>query len=326
LKTHFILIPVFFIFEHNHHNMNERYKKGNIEYIDSRLGTLMFFNSKYLKECVKAFNEQGIKSATFAHSPSDDGYNEDNLDVLKEIEAKAIIVNPFAIKDFSGLNSQHSLTFLRIYNDPVISEINFDCFKKLESFEGYYTKHLKNFFFCETLKALDLRKYKSPLEDLTEFQTLRNLEDLCIVQSNISNCNGLDKLPFLRKLHLAYNRKLEVIGTADFTSCLIEEIVIEACKKFDPSGLKVFTGLKKIKFINNGKIAGLDVLLSHLPDLEEVHMDSTELAESDNLYFLKHPSLKNVFLEDKKHLYLKTKEINRALASPEEKEAILARF
>jgi len=302
--------------------MSNEIFKNNIVYSRGNNGMFMMFSSKHLDECVRAFNLENIEGASFAHSMLDDGYNEDNLDVLKKIQAKRIVVNSFGIKDFKGINSQHELIFLRIFNDPVTTELDFSNFSKIEVFEGSYTKYLKNLFDNKSLKKLRLWQYKSSTGDLSELAGLENLEELHIIQSNIKSCKGLEGLKKLKKIGLAYNKNLETFTDAK-PAYQLEEIEIEVCKKLDLTTLQGASKLRTLKIINNGKLATLEPIIKQLPSLEKLQFTEGELTESNNVYLLRHPTLKEVWLSDKKHYQLKTKEINEALRNPEKKKLML---
>ncbi|MDA3616325.1 hypothetical protein [Polluticaenibacter yanchengensis] len=304
--------------------MSNEILKNNIVYSKGNNGLFMMFSSKHLDECVKTFNLENIEGASFGYSMLDDGYNEDNLNILKKIQAKRIIVNPFSIKDFKGINSQHELIFLRIFNDPVTTELDFSNFSKIEVFEGYHTKYLKNLFSNKSLKKLRLWQYQSSTGDLSDLAGLENLEELNIIQSNIKSCKGLEGLKKLKKIGLAYNKNLETF-TDGKPVYQLEEFEIEVCKKLDLATLQGVGKLRTLKVINNGKMVSLEPIIKQLPSLYKLQFTEGELTESNNLYLLQHPTLKEVWLSDKKHYMLKTKEINEALKDTEKKKLILKR-
>lgn len=55
-----------------------------------------------------------------------------------------------------------------------------------------------------------------------------------------------------------------------------------------------------------------------MPILEKLQFTESELTDGNNHYLLRQPFLKEVWLSDKKHYLLKTKEINEALKKPKE--------
>lgn len=250
------------------------------------------------------------------------GYYFDTVDFLNRVKAKRIIVNIFRIRSLSAVKNQRELECLVIDSDPVNSELDFEIFPKLEVFKGFWTRNLKNLFVRRSLKVLWLWKYKSINGDLRELAGLENLEELYIIQSNIKSCKGLEKLKRLRKILLGYNRNLETFTDVK-PAYQIDEIEVQVCKKLDLTTFQGTDKLTRLKIVNNGKIASLEAIIKHLPALEELQFTEGELTNSNNLYLLRHPKLKHVWLSDKRHYLLKSKEINEALQDSEKRKSIL---
>jgi hypothetical protein len=303
--------------------LNNFFEDG-VEFGNGEYGVHVHFCSIQLNKCVKKFNEKGIENAVFISSVLEEDYNEKDLNVLNRIQAKRITINPFLIQDFSGLNSQKNLVLLKIMFDAIKSPVDFNNFPKLHVFEGYYTKNLSNLFFRKSLKFLRLWKYDSPHGDLSELGGLSNLEELHIIQSKFSSCKGLEKLRKLKILGLAYNKDIEVFNDSNADQYdQLEVLEFEVCKKIDLETLKGLNSLKTLKITNNGKVTDLEPVLKKMPLLETLEIIDTELTNPNNVYLLKQPSLREVWLTDKKNYRLKTKQINEALNNPEKKIAII---
>jgi Leucine-rich repeat (LRR) protein len=277
------------------------------------------FDSKELLKYKEYFIQQRLENIMLSRAYN---FNSTSINFLSELNVKRLFIYTDTIKDIGTITALNKLLYLRIMDEPIKGEIDFSALTDLETFEGFYTKNLKNIFTSKSLKVLCLWQYKSSTGDLSELAGLENLEELHIIQSNIKSCKGLEGLKKIKKIGLAYNKNLDtfMVGKPAFQ---LEEIEIELCKKFDFTTLGGVDKLKTLNIINNGKILSLEPIIGNLPSLEKLQFTEGDLAESNNLYLLQHPTLKHVWLSDKRHYFLKTKEINEALKNPEKKNAIL---
>lgn len=301
--------------------MKENNKKMEIKVYKSDGELFMCFTSENLSYCIDFYRESKIKYIDLSFI---NGFDERNLDCLSGLYVEGITIQTGYIGDYSILLEHPELKYLNLSEKP-IKTFDFFRLKNLEKFCGDWCSKYLNLGILKKLKVLHIGKYKSATFDLNEFAGLENLEVLHVIQSNIKSCKGLEGLKHLRKISLAYNKDIESL-TACNSLYQFEELEIEVCKKLDLTTLKGAKKLKTLKIINNGKIASLEPIIKRLPSLERLQFTEGELIDSNNIYLLRHPTLKEVRLSDKKHYLLKTKEINEALNDPERKKAILNKY
>lgn len=242
------------------------------------------------------------------------GFDEQNLESLRDFDIKRIIVDLDSIKDVSVLNTFSGILFLRLFSDPIDQELDFANFPLLERFEGWWCKNLHNLFASKNLHHLALWKYKSRTMDLQEFAGLANLQSLALIQSNFKSLAGIEKLRKLKSLSLAYCKNLEEINSAASRHVLmLEELEIEVCKKLQLQSLQALPKLKVLELLNNGKYETLQAVLDRLPLLEDLNFSQTDLIDGDNSYLVKHPHLKQVYFLDKRHYKLSCEKVNEIL-------------
>jgi Leucine-rich repeat (LRR) protein len=284
----------------------------------------LIFSSAKLEECISYFNIHQFDKAIFSgYGGRLDRFDEKDLEVLRRISVRELIIIMSGELNCEAVNSQHKLHRLEIHSDPVKQVIDFDNFPHLESFKGYWTKKLLHLFSRTSLTALHLWKYQSKSGVIEELAGLKNLESLNIIQANVKNIGGIDKLPNLKYLGLAYNKSLEVFYTGEI-QLPIEELEIEMCKKLDLTSLHGLTGLKKLSLTNMGSVLSLAPALSLLPKLEQLYFSEIDLQDGDNSYFLQQPHLKKISFPDKRHYKFTCKQINNALENESERKKLLS--
>ncbi|HEY0679881.1 MAG TPA: leucine-rich repeat domain-containing protein [Chitinophagaceae bacterium] len=301
---------------------DERIENG-ILYVTGDEGELMVFSSSHLDKCVKIFNETDFGNATLGFVYSSQGYNEKNLGVLSKIKARKLIINPAIIEDYSGLYSQDTLEYLRITSDSDKTEIDFAKLPALKRFEGFWSKKIYNLFSSQSIAEMTLMDYKPKRSDLAELAGMINLEVLALHYTNVKSLQGLEKLNKLRKLTLGYDKAITDLSIPGITSLPVKELKIWSCNKINFDSIKIFDKVKRLDLNSVGEIKSLENIIAVLPSLEELVFEESKLTEGNNLYFLKHPSLKKITIDDKKHYLLKETEINDALSDPAVKAALL---
>jgi len=301
--------------------MKNNTKNLEIKVYQSDGELFMCFTSENLPYCIEFYKESKIKYIDLSFI---NGFDEHNLDCLLGLYVEGITIQTGYIDDFSSLLEHPELKFLNLSEMP-INTFDFSRLENLEKFYGDWCSKYLNLGFLNKLKVLSIGQYKSATSDLSELAGLVKLEELHIIQSNIKSCNGLEGLKNLKKIGLAYNKKLETF-TESKPMFQLEEFEVQVCKKLDLTTLKGASKLKTLKIINNGKITSLEPIIKELPLLEKLEFTEGELTDGNIIYFLRHPTLKEVLLSNKKHYLLKTNEINDALNNPDKKNAVLKQY
>jgi|GEM_PF-2369291 len=239
-------------------------------------------------------------------------YEGEDLDILKEIpNVKRIYFGTSYVKNFSGLYYLKELKeLINLYDEM---GIDYSHFSEIEKLEINWSKKDKDLFTRFSLKSLRIHKYKSQSEDLIEFSNLNNLNNLWIIQSTVSSINGIEKIPLLKKMTLAYNSKLKIcLNNLNFVISEIDELVIESCKNIGLDFVKIFPNIKRLEIRNQGKISSLRPILEGLPKLEKLFVGAgTIIEEADNKYYNDFDNIRQFFFQDTKNHYLKCKDLNK---------------
>lgn len=240
-------------------------------------------------------------------------YQEEDLGVLSALpEIKRIFFAINFVNDFSGIYFLEDLKELTNLNNENIG-LDFSRLSGLEHLSFYWDKKTKGLFGLNGLRFLKIHKYKSSNDNLQEFQTFVNLHSLELVQSSVSKITGLEHLPKLKKLVLAYNSKLEAVSSKlDFQLSQLEHLVIENCKQINLEFIKVCPNLKKLELRNQGKILTLRPILGGLTKLEKLFVGAgTIIEETDNLYYRDFGNIKEFFFQDARGKALTCKDLGK---------------
>lgn len=274
----------------------------------------LFFSSVHLEECVQYYITHKCEAACFSSSGFGGDFTEGNLDVLKKIQVKRLMIFPSGIGDISAINSQTGLEDLKIHSDPAPGVIDFSNFPLLKSFTGYWTSRLKNLFKCESLQHLRMNGYKSKTGDLQELNGLTAMRELELYEGSFENVTGIAAMMQLKSLSIGYNKKFKSMKGAAANKHLTD-VELESCRSLLLESFGELAAMKKLSMENCGSYPSFESLLALLPQLEHFSFPQTALADPDNEYFLHHPSLKKVYFINKKGFRYTCEEINAKLNS-----------
>lgn len=151
---------------------------------------------------------------------------------------------------------------------------------------------------------------KRNFENLPDSESLQYLE---LNWANPINFQGLEKYTNLKRLELHYCTKLETdIGLSRLKDSL-EHLHINQSKKFNIS--TELEELKNLRVLALNNCAPIDNLnfLSKLPNLIDFRFAYTNIINGDLSPILKHPNLKTVAFDDKRHYNFKAENLRNAL-------------
>lgn len=232
--------------------------------------------------------------------------NFNSFDCLKKIRINKLLLtgSKRAEYDVSELMKMKELKLLD--NRNIELEYDFLNFPELEVLIYTWIKKCKNISSLKKLKELSLWSYKPKSQDLIEFSEMSKIEELRIIQSNITTISGSEKMPNLNSLILISNRNLS-LEDLDCIYPNVESLYIESCKKINDNFVKFFPNLKKLEFSSNAPIDSLKNILENLKKLEYLNVAENDILESDNRYWKDYKNVKINFL-DRKHHILKRKD------------------
>jgi len=113
-------------------------------------------------------------------------------------------------KDISQIHHLKNIHTLHI-STYCKTKIDFTAFPKLKSCVLYWRNGAKSLYECSSLVNLCLFHYNPKEKDLSNLLSLKNLKQLQINNSPISNLSGIETMQQLEKLELYYLRNLEDI-------------------------------------------------------------------------------------------------------------------
>lgn len=238
-----------------------------------------------------------------------------NLDFLLEINVRGLIINFEAVKDISAINNLSGLEMLKFgHASYPQSDIDLSQFKSLTVLDANWNKFIKNLEALTNVIRLSLWGYKPKSRNLESLKNCNNLVDLNLVQPGIDNLNGIESLNRLKEFDLGNARSLKTFlsGKKDFTSPL-ESLKFSLCPNLDIETILTIPTLKFFGLSRIGKRQSLKGNLLKFPNLETIAFTQSELIDGNLDYFLEHPTLKKVIIDNKKHYNLKEKEIQKKL-------------
>lgn len=147
------------------------------------------------------------------------------------------------------------------------------------------------------LKHVYIGRYHPMGDSLVNTLDMSALEYLELCQSNIRTLDGIETATKLKKLHLAYCRKLENISAISHLGKTLRELSIETCARIgDFSALSELHELESLSLIGTNAIPNLS-FLSQMPNLKAFKCFMT--VEDGKMGLLK--KVPWVMLKGKKH-------------------------
>ncbi len=290
---------------------------------EGEMGNFMEFRWSEIEKSIDVFNSNNLSCLTIPDPFLKDISGPVNLAFLCKMNVQKLIISLSRCKNLEGLYCLKNLEFLRIINNPEGLVIELQQLPALKELETEWYNGLSNLAQCKALTALRLQGYKSRDKSLSELAGLKNLEVLKITKSNIEHVSGIENLPNLKRLTLAYNRSLLFFTKNDDVRMNLEELKIEMCKKLDLATFKGLARLRTLNIVSNGKVPSLEPVLKLLPALEVLFFSESELIDGDNSYFLKYPNLRKLYFDNKNHYKFKVHEVREALEDDSKRQALL---
>ena len=235
----------------------------------------LIVESDRLSKCVAYCKEKQIRWLEVSpHS-----YYMNDLDFLRDCGQVVGIFMMGGFPDMSGLYSLPRLTYLGV---RCRHDIEFSRIPTLGHLETNWTPLIdEGLFTCKSLVRLSLQGYKPKSHDLSRVKELRNLESLAIIQSPITSATGVEAIPGLKELCLAYCPKLVDLRPFVEMSNTLEQLELDHCKRIsDLADLKVLTHLRKLMLSDCGSVASLS-FINGMPHMEFLSFVGTTVVDGD---------------------------------------------
>jgi Leucine-rich repeat (LRR) protein len=262
-------------------------------------------------------------------------FTKNDLLFLEDIKwIKSILVIKQEL-DLKGLYTLRNLEELNVSANNV-EALDLESFPHLTKLTMRWTSGRKSILGLSNLRYLFLDSFDK--EDLSELKNLQKLAQLLLINSSIKRLTGINQLPVLSDLTIAYNKKLgtiedlagaralksitlknlsQLVSLKPLTDCeTIELVDVENCKKIeDSSSLFQLKDLRVISYINSGSFRTIQGI-ERYQSLESFYFGNTNVEDGDLSPLLKLKNLKRVFFADKNKYSHALKEIRAAHRIP----------
>mgnify|MGYP001088436270 CR=1 FL=1 len=164
--------------------------------------------SSNIDACIKEIKDNHIKGVFGACIF---GFEEDNLDFLKEIpHIKQVDLWGVTIKNIDGLYYLKNLESI-FFDGNKPPAIDYSRFPKLKYVTDIYNKKDTGLENHSTVKKIYSTNFKPKSKSFSSFPFPPNLEELDIIKANPVNLDGMPHLKKLKRIGLHYCRNLESI-------------------------------------------------------------------------------------------------------------------
>jgi hypothetical protein len=239
--------------------------------------------SSDLQEAINAFEKGEVDGLGIS---SYKGFSGSDISFLSQISEKLTgLLLPLAGEyDLGILSSLGKLKYLRVLDTNQSLDLrHLRCLEEL-GLDWHSSVYLPD--VDVPLRSLGLRGYKAKSKDLTELPAYRGLEDLELIQGNLTSLAGVERFTSLKKGDFAYMTKLESIKNLAKTP--VETVMFDSCKKVagDLPLLSKCPNLKMLGFHGGGELESLKFLNS-FKSLEEFRFVRTKIKDGDMTPLLK---------------------------------------
>lgn len=261
---------------------------------------------------------------------------DDAAALLKKLEASHVSggLRVSGIPDLSFLSELPNLRYLEIADQKQVdirpldglsnlrglrlespgAGLDFACFPELETFIGDWHADNTNVARARELRRLLIWHFKPQSCDLADLAGAVRLEELAITQTSITSLAGLESLPDLRYLDVAYAAKLESLEVFASGKSDVRELSLSKAKNvasYQP--LAAIPYLRRLKLSTCAPMPDLR-WTAGMNELDFFSFVETNVADNDLSPLLQLPKLRYVGTMDKRSYNYKCEAINEILA------------
>lgn len=254
-----------------------------------------------VQESIQYIQTHQIKSAEVTY-----GYEESQIDFLRECPSiESFSLEGPNVKNFSGVYQLKALKDLSINDTAPSLAVDFSQLIALEEIYGTLPPKAVAIGSLSNLKKMQIWGYKPKKKNLKEFTDLKALEDLELIQSNITSLEGIEGLKKLNRLSLNRLRALKDIEAIQHLSENLTKLQIEFAKNIqDFSPIGKVQSLESLSLNDCGTIPTIR-FTEHLPHLKRLIFAGSTVLDGDVSLCL---GLEYAYFTNKKHYSLRLKE------------------
>ncbi|MCJ1908978.1 hypothetical protein [Planococcus ruber] len=185
------------------------------------------------------------------------------------------------VNDLSGLYKLEALKALSIGDLVPVSSVDFSQLSSLEEIYGTLPPKAKAIGSLHHLKSMKIWSYKPKGKNLEEFRSLKALEKLELITSNITSLDGIQGLTRLRHLELYGMRSLKEIEAIQELSGNLRSLSMEGVKNIQNlSPIGKVQSLEQLDLNNCGTIPSIG-FIKQLPHLNSIQFWDTTVLDGD---------------------------------------------
>lgn len=208
-------------------------------------------------------------------------YHQTDVNFLEKCpHIEEVNINDSLIIDHSKLYSLKNLKVLS-FDEPK-KELDLSVFSNtLEKLYIEHNKHVKKIETCVNLIRLIIWKYKPESKNLEGLINLKQLQELSIIQGNVTSLKGSRAFIKLVKLEICYLRNFKYIDEVENNSKTLQSITFDHCRKIENhSYVACLKELKTLHLSSCGDIKNLK-FVSELPKLKHLTFIDSNVIDGD---------------------------------------------
>jgi hypothetical protein len=241
------------------------------------------------------------------------GYTLDDVAFLKEVPELQGVHIQDAIPDVSAIGALEQLKYLLIAGP--CNSVDVSGFNALHELRIVgWNSHVIGIEKCKRLEVLYVNQFSPKKEGISVLAPASGLKELEIVQSSLTDLNGLERFGKLSSLTLRYFKKLQDISQLECLRESLWKLILDRSKRiedFAPVG--TLNGLRNLSITGCGAIESID-FVSSLKNLETIGlMSGTTVLDGDLSLLLKLPVLRFAGIDNKKHYSHSSLELKKFL-------------
>lgn len=293
-------------------------EKSNLRIRNDEEGITVLIGKYNVQESIQYIQTNQIKRAEITY-----GYEESQIDFLSECPSiESLSLQGPNVKNLSGLYHLKALKDLSIDDAIPSLTIDFRQLTTLEEIYGTLPPKAEAISSLIHLKKMQIWGYKPKGKNLKEFTDLKALEDLELINSNITSLEGIQGLKRLSRLALFRMRALTDIEAIQHLSENLTKLQIEFAKKIeDFSPIGKIQSLESLSLNDCGTIPSIR-FTKHLPRLRSLVFAESTIVDGDVSPCI---GLEYVYFTEKKHYSHRLKEVTSAHDRPSYIESLIQR-
>jgi len=237
---------------------------------------------------------------------------ESNLDFFKDIPFIEDLIIQENNYDYNPLYNLKNLKWFSNYVKNKKQRLDFSQFTELIRIDTDWYDNISSFEKNTKMETIILNKFKPKSQLLNEVKLPKNLTGLSLIQSNITNVDGIN-LPNLKQLQLLYCNKMLSLKGIENMSNELRTVIIENCTKLnDYSQIENARQLENLVIGSSGAIPNLN-WLKELNKVKHFSFWGTKLIDGDlsNCF-----GIDNVTFMNSKHYNFKEKDFGKKIDGP----------